>query len=366
LNDLVYAVSEINKFFYHFSKLSFEKDYDINNLSEPKEYFDEIKHIITAWENSIFVRNQAMNNVDEDFWDIYEYFKYVGKNDIYNNCLEHFKTLPEDLKDEFISLPKRYTFLKGKIDYTAGDFSLIEEHISLMSSEIENYKWLYDHLADYRSKKILNGIIKYWYTFDYNQMHSLIETLYSDYYDLDILKCHSNEVFVDLGAYIGDSVYGFINAFGEYKKIYAYEVTPKTFEKLKSNLKNFNNAIPIQKGVGKCRSTMYITDSGYGAGNSISEEGTIAVSVVSLDEDISEPISIIKMDIEGTEKDAILGSTGHIKNEKPKLLVSAYHIPSDLFKIPLLIHDIRDDYKYYLRFNGYNCLWPCDYVLFAV
>jgi len=366
LRDIDLTITEINDLFYHSGKLAFQKQYDILHLTEPKDYFNEMKQVIALWENSISVRNPAPNNVDEEFWDIYEYFKYVDKNVIYSNTIEHFKSLPEALKNDFLTLPKRYTFLKNKIDYGVNDFSLIEEHISLMSSEIEDYKWLYDHLADYRSKKTLNGIIKYWYTFDVNKMHKLCETLYSDYYDLDILKCDSKEVFVDLGAFIGDSVNDFINTYGDYKKIYAYEVTPRTFEVLKNNLAEFKDTLPIQKGVGKSKSIMYITDSGNGAGNSISSEGTIAVPVVSLDEDISEPISTIKMDIEGAEQDAILGSIKHIKNEKPKLLVSAYHIPSDIFKIPLLINDIRDDYTFYLRFNGHGCLWPCDYVLFAL
>lgn len=338
----------------------------MHNINEQEEYFNEIRQLILIWEKSISIRNQAHNNVDEEFWDIYEYFKYVEKNVIFSNAVNRFLSLPENYRNEFLTIQKRYTFLKNKIDYTAGDYSLIEEHITLMCSSIENFKWLYSHLADYRSKKVLNEIVKYWYAYDINQVHNICEELFSDYYDLDILKCDSNEVFVDLGAYIGDSIYNFVNTYGYYKKIYAYEVTPRTFEILKKNLKNIKNSIPIQKAVGKSKNTMYITDSGNGAGNSISFEGTVAVPVVSLDEDISEAITIIKMDIEGAEKDAINGSREHIINEKPKLLVSLYHIPSDLFEIPKLINDLRDDYTYYIRFNGHNCLWPCDYVLFAI
>ena len=80
----------------------------------------------------------------------------------------------------------------------------------------------------------------------------------------------------------------------------------------------------------------------------------------------NEKITFIKMDIEGAEKDAIKGAKNHIKNEKPKLLVSAYHIPEDIFAIPKLIDDIREDYKFYMRYNGYCAIWPCDYILFAV
>ena len=111
---------------------------------------------------------------------------------------------------------------------------------------------------------------------------------------------------------------------------------------------------------------MYVNNDGNNAGNKLLSTGDTEVEVVTLDDDISEQISVIKMDIEGAEKDAILGAEYHIRNEKPKLLISAYHLPGDLFDIPCLINDIRDDYKFYIRFNGHGCLWPCDYVLFAV
>lgn len=57
-----------------------------------------------------------------------------------------------------------------------------------------------------------------------------------------------------------------------------------------------------------------------------------------------------------------------LKGSIIKLLESEYfltHLPEDIFEIPQLISSIRDDYKFYMRFNGMG-LWPCDYVLFAV
>ena len=30
------------------------------------------------------------------------------------------------------------------------DFSLIEQHVKMMVNHIEDYKWLYEHLQDYR------------------------------------------------------------------------------------------------------------------------------------------------------------------------------------------------------------------------
>ena len=356
--------AEVNYMLYHSQRLRFQGNYDMQKEEDYYSYIGEISALAELWEQSL--QRRIGNRTDVEFWEIYECFKYADIDEIYQTIVQHFLSLPEGLRIEYLSLPHRYTFLKNRLDFTENDFSLIAEHVELMANSVEKYRWLYEHLADYRSKYILNGIIRYWFEFDINRIHSLCETVFPDYYDMDILQCSEDDVMVDLGAFTGDSVEEYIHAYGTYKKIYAYEITPSTFETMKKRLEPYPNVILKQNGVGSAAGTMYVNNGGNNAGNKLLSEGDTEVAVVTLDDDISEPISVIKMDIEGAEKDAILGAEYHIRNEKPKLLISAYHLPGDIFDIPLLINDIRDDYKFYLRFNGHGCLWPCDYVLFAV
>ena len=188
---------------------------------------------------------------------------------------------------------------------------------------------------------------------------------FTDYFDLDIVDCSDDEVMVDCGAYTGDSVLNFVETYGKYKRVYAFEMTPGTYNVLKENTTIYDNIVCINKAVGDKREVIYINDTVEDAGNSIDRKGNIPIEIVLLDEEIKESISLIKMDIEGAEKDAINGARRHIVNDKPKLLISAYHTPADIFDIPLLINEIRDDYKFYLRLNGMG-IWPCDYVISAV
>ncbi len=320
--------------------------------------------MVELWEESL--ERRRGKRIDVVFWEIYEYFKYVDINVIYQSTVQRFMGLREGQRIEYLSLPHRYTFLQNKLDFTQGDYSLIVQHVELMANGIENYRWLYEHLADNRSKMVLNSIIRYWFDFNIPRLHEMCERAFEDYYDMDILACGEDDVMVDLGAFIGDSILGYIKSFGVWKKIYAYEITPSTFQTLVQNLSGYPNVVPVQKGAGSRSGTLYVNDGGHKAGNKLLESGDTPVEVVPLDEDIKEPVSIIKMDIEGAEKDAIFGAANHIKTEKPKLLVSAYHLPEDLFEIPRLIHELRDDYRFYLRFYGHGCIWPCDYVLFAV
>lgn len=89
------------------------------------------------------------------------------------------------------------------------------------------------------------------------------------------------------------------------------------------------------------------------------------IEIVSLDEDIREKITLIKMDIEGAEQDALTGCIRHIREEKPKLLISVYHNNEDIWKIPKMIYDMNEDYQFYLRSNGWQ--WgPAELVLFAI
>lgn len=355
------AVEEVNLALYHAKALKFQKIYDSEAYSD---YVKELERLVEIWEQTI--QHRAKKAVDVEFWKIYEYFKYVDTDFIYAMTVQRFLSLPEGLRLEYLSLPHRYRFLQAKIDVTRGDYSLIRQHVEMMAENVEKYRWLYERLADYRSKMVLNGVIRYWFQFDLNRLHALCETVFSDYFDLDILACGKDEVVVDLGAYTGDTVRDYINTYGEYQKIYAYELTPSTYETLVRNVSDYSNVIPVQKGVSSKSGVMYVENIKNGGGNKILESGDTPVEIVTLDEDIKEPVTLIKMDVEGAEKDAIKGAADHIRSDRPKLLISSYHLPEDIFEVPCLIDSIRDDYTFYMRFNGHNGLWPCDYVLFAV
>ncbi len=72
----------------------------------------------------------------------------------------------------------------------------------------------------------------------------------------------------------------------------------------------------------------------------------------------------IKYDVEGAEREAILGSRRIIEKEAPALLVSVYHRSSDLFSLPLLLHELNPRYRLYLRRMAGVPAW--DINLYAV
>jgi FkbM family methyltransferase len=73
--------------------------------------------------------------------------------------------------------------------------------------------------------------------------------------------------------------------------------------------------------------------------------------------------TFIKMDIEGSEREALMGAKDVIRRGKPKLAICAYHKPEDVYDLPQAIMAMRDDYRFALR-QHVDGLW--DTILYAV
>lgn len=71
---------------------------------------------------------------------------------------------------------------------------------------------------------------------------------------------------------------------------------------------------------------------------------------ITLDSLLAEkPITLIALDIEGGESDALEASRRVIAEQEPILALSAYHLPSDLLELPALVSSIVPHYRFYLR-----------------
>jgi len=65
-----------------------------------------------------------------------------------------------------------------------------------------------------------------------------------------------------------------------------------------------------------------------------------------------EAVNYIKMDIEGSELDALDGARETIKKHKPKLAISTYHKPDHMWQIPLEILKINPAYSIYFEHHS--------------
>ena len=77
-----------------------------------------------------------------------------------------------------------------------------------------------------------------------------------------------------------------------------------------------------------------------------------------------EIIDLLKLDVEGDERDALLGAKETIRRSLPNLAVSVYHRTGDIFELPLMIRELLPDYSFYLRRE--ECIPAWDITLFVV
>lgn len=308
-----------------------------------------------------------MNGIDRRFYELVGEIKLLSEKELYHRIRRGFEGIPKETQRSCMNFFNQFLYW-GKLDVENGIYEEIEEKGKALSQHLDDFVWLYQRLEDYRSKKTLYAVLSNWYRYDFTTTASTCENLFDPYFDLDLVTCTKDEVVVDLGAYTGDTVLSYLDNYGEdcYKKIICYEVTPETFGILTRNLEGYRDIDCRMKGVGDVPGTLTLQ------GNSVSAsantlgggEGT-AVTVTTLDEDIPEPVTLIKADIEGFEQKALLGARGHIVRDHPKLLISVYHNNEDLWKIPRMIEEMAPGYRFYLRFRS-SPIYPTEITLLAL
>lgn len=217
-------------------------------------------------------------------------------------------------------------------------------------------KRVYSLLADEASKHTFECLIKYKITGDIKYLLNC-QSDPADVYP-DIIKPQKNETFIDLGAYRGDTVSEFLSYADSPRCVIAVEADIKTFHKLVKAVPDFVRCINAAVG----DTDGFVTfDMQSGRGSHISQSG-IHIPAVSVDGMLCGGCAtIIKMDVEGAEKEAIAGAARTISAFKPRLNIAAYHRAYDLLDIPDRVLSIRSDYKVYLRHFPYIPAWDTNY-----
>lgn len=210
-----------------------------------------------------------------------------------------------------------------------------------------HYQWVYHKITEAKSQKVLIDILNFRKNKNFVYLKDYNVDIKGQYFE-DFLYLKKNEVFVDIGGFDGQTSKQFITHCPEYKTIYLFEPSKKNLVVAKKNLKEYKNINFIAQGVSNKKGILAF-DPNLGSASTISQNGQNKISVDTLDNLIDEQITFIKMDIEGFELLALEGCKRHIRNSHPKLAISVYHKPDDIWKIPQLVLETRDDYHIFLR-----------------
>ncbi len=176
-----------------------------------------------------------------------------------------------------------------------------------------------------------------------------------EYFPDTLFSLSPNEVFVDCGAFNGDTIRSFLRRQGSsFGNVIALEPDPANFQELQeylstldSNIKDKVTALQLAVAAHKEKARFQATGTLESA---ITDTGTLEVDCAPLDEILGNCVpTYIKMDIEGAEPDALAGACRVIKQTSPVLAVCVYHRQDHLWRLPLFIKSLSSQYRFFLR-----------------
>ncbi len=219
-------------------------------------------------------------------------------------------------------------------------------------------------LLDRPSQKIYLNMLLYRLTGDYTLSISSQST--NEQYFSNQISWEKIKTVIDCGAYTGDTLQGFLKQKIAIKNYYLYELDDANYAKMQEvcTLAQSKGIIthPRKKGVYSRSATLYFEADGDSS-MLVDYPTDHSISVISIDEDIHEKVDFIKMDIEGSELEALNGASKTINRYKPLLAVCIYHKQQDFWQIPLRIREICPEYKKFW-IEQYSP-WDIETVLFA-
>ena len=272
----------------------------------------------------------------------------ISKNTVIINCISGIKAglIKKKLnKLEFIN----YSWIEFKNAFGLNgiNYWYLDDFNSYFFKNFDKFLDTYKLLYDFKSKKQFIKILKYKVVGNENVFNNDFNIL--NQYFPEFIKFNNQSVFIDVGAFDGDTISHFLKLNHNFKKIIAFEPDKKNFKLLKKTHQEnqkieLNNLAlgsnNIEQNFNSEKDTSKITDY-----------GTQIVKVKRLDE-LNHCPTYIKVDIEGSEADFILGAANTIMKYKPILAICVYHKPEDFFYLVNQILKINSEYKLYFRHHS--------------
>lgn len=343
--------------------------YDINSQQSVLIFSDVQREIERLGINKValygagkYGRN-ALQNIKKHFPQL-EIICFIDDNKIRNDKdVEGIRvvSLKEIIREErdFIILITNYyvSSVLKRIETERFDLNKVFFSGQLLIEDIEdvcldenknNLQQAYNSLEDYLSKMIFENMVMARFNKNIDLLGRTCEK--NQYFPEDILQLGEEEVFVDGGAFDGDTIEAFLeHTESKFKYIYAFEPDKTNFSRLLE--RQYQENVKIYNAGLFCETTELNFSSNKGGSSKIEDGGIDKVHVIKLDDLVlpEKEITFVKMDIEGSELMALQGMKEMIQRCKPKLAICIYHKFEDLWEIPLYIKELVPEYKLYIR-----------------
>lgn len=269
----------------------------------------------------------------------------VGRNPMYNNIVE---------------LSKRHTLYAPDVPVVVDGTLFTLEYCKLHKQELQT---VYNMLEDEKSRQTYEDVINFRLSGKIDYLLNSTATRQEVFED--IVKLSSNETYLDLGAYNGDTILEFLETVNyKYNKIIGLEPNSKNFRRLTRNTSTLES-LDIYNYASWDKKETLLFSSGAGRMSNVQNSSVKKVKEVeaipadSLFSEYDTLPTFLKMDVEGAERQAIIGCQKIIKNGC-KLAISLYHRNEDIFAIPLQIKELNPNLKFYIRKQLYIPAWETN------
>ncbi|MBI4454629.1 MAG: FkbM family methyltransferase [Acidobacteria bacterium] len=207
--------------------------------------------------------------------------------------------------------------------------------------------------ADDDSRREYIAQLRWRFWLDFDGLRSPVG--HPQYFPDDLFHLSADEVFVDCGAYDGDTIRHLLLRQPSFRgKIFCFEPDPRNFQKLERYIRTLKKSLRDRitlwpAAVGMRHETVRFKGTATAA-SGVSPTGDLKVSFLPLDEVIGDfRPTFIKMDIEGVELEALMGARNTIDQTLPILAICVYHQLDHLWRIPLFMQSVSNQYRFYLR-----------------
>lgn len=280
----------------------------------------------------------------------------------YDDCIVvlAFAIFREDMMSFIKEVQTRFEVLAPEVPVFGTDYFTYAD----LAQWEENIHTVYSLLADQTSKDVFRDLMEYRISGKIDYLFSC-ETPREEVFQ-NIFSFGTEESYVDLGAYRGDTLEEFLQLTqGLFSKAYALEPDEKNYKKLLEYAETLPPDVRSKLEFYNLASWSHQTElafDGGGGRNSSLNTGTRTVRTTDVDSILNgRPATYLKMDVEGAEAETLDGLAYTLKNYRPKLAVSAYHRTRDLLTLPQKICASNPDYEIYLRHHPYLPAWETNF-----
>ena len=168
---------------------------------------------------------------------------------------------------------------------------------------------------------------------------------------------YEKNIVLDAGVYRGESINNMCNAIGIIDTYYGFEPIQENFAYIEdATYEGIKNFVAKKCALGACNKKINMSiendESSIQQNKKNRNEGDHyeEVEMITIDSlDLHEKANyFLKMDIEGSELDALKGGEEFIRNQKPNLAICVYHKTRDIIDIPKYLLSINPNYEFYL------------------